>query len=341
MQLSEVKGQAHALHSLERAIVNRHLAHAYLFSGPEGVGKRMAALALAQYLNCRAPDTAQLRSCEVCPSCRQAVLGAHPDVIVVQPDGAHIKIEQIRSLLGKAALHSYESAYKVILLDDAHRMTEEAANCLLKTLEEPVRGTLFILISSQPQNLPATIVSRCQEVQFQALPTDLVRQILERLHPERQSRIELAAALSRGSVRTAEQLLADEEVIASRQALYELLAQIADAGPAQILLLCARWDKNRPMIHTLLEMAQLWYHDILLLRTGGDTALLANQDQTEQLAGQRIGAETLLTVQRYFQDALAQLESNVTPRLVLEVALLKTRAAILGERQRSMEPDGK
>ena len=212
MQFSDIQGQEKAIHILQCAIQNRHIAHAYLFAGPEGVGKKRTALALAQYLNCAAPDLNTFTSCGNCPSCIQSVSGSQPDILMLEPDGASIKIEQIRTLLSKVSLRSYENAYKVIIINDAHLMTEQAANCLLKTLEEPTDNTVFILITAQVQNLPVTILSRCQQISFHLLSPSVIQDILQKLHPERQSQIGLVTALAKGSVSTAENLLANEEI---------------------------------------------------------------------------------------------------------------------------------
>ena len=325
MRFSDIQGQDKAIHILQRAIQNQHIAHAYLFTGPEGVGKKNTALALAQYLNCEAADPQTFSSCGQCASCVQIDCGSHPDLIFLEPDGNSIKIEQIRNLLSKISLRNYESTYKVAIINDAHLMTEQAANCLLKTLEEPTDNTVFILVTSQVQNLPITILSRCQQVQFNVLPSAVIQDILQRLHPERQSQIGLASALSQGSVSTAEVLLANEEIAAARQDFYRLLNQLEQFNPADIILWCEQWDKNKKMVRSLLEQAQLWYHDLLILRTTGRLELLVNQDYLAQLKAQQQEPQTLLQVLQYFQTAISQLESNASPRLVLEVVLLKTK----------------
>lgn len=327
MQFSEIKGQEKAIHILQCAIKNQHIAHAYLFTGPEGVGKKKAALALAQYLNCEAANTVTFSSCQRCPSCIQAMAGSHPDIMLLEPDGASIKIEQIRNLLSKVSRCNYESAYKVIVINDAHLMTEQAANCLLKTLEEPTEHTVFILIAAQVQNLPITILSRCQQIQFNFLPPTYLQEILQQLHPERQSQIGLITALAQGSIATAETLLANEEISAARQDFYQLLDKIATLRPAQIISWCEQWDKNKKMVKTLLELGQLWYHDLLLANTAGQWDLLVNQDYLAALKAQQINPQQLLTVLQYFQTGVAQLESNASPRLVIEIALLKTQNA--------------
>ncbi len=327
MQFSEIKGQEKAIHILQCAIKNQHIAHAYLFTGPEGIGKKKTALALAQYLNCEAADTVSFRSCEHCPSCIQSSSGSHPDLMLLEPNGASIKIEQIRNLLSKVSLRNYESAYKVIIINDAHLMTEQAANCLLKTLEEPTEHTVFILITAQAQNLPVTILSRCQQIQFNLLPPTCLQEILQQLHPERQSQIGLVTALAQGSIATAEALLANEEISAARQDFYQLLDKISTLRPAQIISWCEQWDKNKKMVKALLELGQLWYHDLLLANTAGQWDLLVNQDYLAALKAQQTEPQQLLTVLQYFQTGMAQLESNASPRLVLEIALLKTQNA--------------
>ena len=120
-----------------------------------------------------------------------------------------------------------------------------------------------ILVTSQVQNLPITILSRCQQVQFNILPSAVIQDILQRLHPERQSQIGLAAALSQGSVSTAEVLLANEEIAAARQDFYRLLNQLEQLNPADIILWCEQWDKNKKMVRSLLELAQLWYLSLI------------------------------------------------------------------------------
>ncbi len=327
MQFSDIKGQQQAIHILQRAIQTKHIAHAYLFTGPEGVGKQKTALAMAQYLNCtdKQHTETSVQSCGKCPSCMQAMHGSQPDIILLEPDGNSIKIEQIRTLLAKVSLRNYDSAYKVIIINDAHLMTEQAANCLLKTLEEPTDNNVFLLIPAQVQNLPITILSRCQQIQFQALAPSLLQELLQQLHPAQQSRIGLVSALAKGSMRTAEDLLANEELAAARQDFYQLLAKLDNIRPAQIITWCEQWDKNKRMVKTLLELGQLWYHDVLLAVMGGDTSLLVNQDYLAELRTQSTAPESLLAALQYFRTAAEQLESNASPRLVLEIALLKTQ----------------
>lgn len=325
MQFADIKGQEKAIHILQCAIRNKHIAHAYLFTGVEGVGKKITALALAQYLNCENPDSSTITSCGKCPSCIQSINGSQPDLILLEPDGNSIKIEQIRALLNKVSLRNYESTYKIIIINDAHLMTEQAANCLLKTLEEPAENTIFILVTSQMQKLPITVLSRCQQILFHTLSPSILEKILQKRYPERQSQIGLIAILSNGSISTAENLLTNEEFSIVRQDFYQLLTKLKQTGFAQILSWCEQWDKNKKMVKILLELGQLWYHDVLIMNISGQISLLLNQDYLASLKTQQENPKQLLIVLQHFQSAIAQLESNASPRLILEIVLLKTK----------------
>ena len=327
MGFSAIQGQSQALEILKQAIRHDHLAHGYIFSGPSGVGKKMTAFALAQYINCIDQDTEQIESCGKCPSCIKIDNLEHPDVLVVEPSGSSIKIEQIRLLNSKAALRANEGAYKVIILDEAHLMTMEAANSLLKTLEEPVSDTIFILITAQPQQLPVTILSRCQQIAFKPLSRPILEAILTQQHPELSSRVGLAAALAQGSASRGEELLADDALSAARSELYGLLGSLTQQAPGELLLWCEKWDKDRKMVRFLLELMQLWFRDMMIYQTTGESRQLVNQDQ---LAAFQKHYETasLTAACHYAQEGLAQLERNVSPRLILEVCLLKSRQAL-------------
>lgn len=328
MQFTDIQGQEQALHILTQAISHQHIAHAYLFTGPEGVGKKAAALALAQYLNCAQADREQGVSCGVCPSCVQAASGNHPDIFLLTADGSSIKIEQIRSLMAKLSLRSYSGGYQVVIIDNAHLMTEQAANCLLKTLEEPAANTVFCLISSQSALLPITILSRCQQIQFQFLPAAVISSILTAHHPEKQARIGLVTALAKGSLSAAEEILSNEEFAQARTDLYDLLSQFAQTTPAQLLLWCDQWDKNRKMARSIVELCQLWFHDVLLLSTAGEQQLLVSQDYLAALQQQSFTPHQLLQVLNLCQTALRQLEANASPKLTLSVMLLNIQTTL-------------
>ena len=330
MQFSQIYGQGPAIHILKQSIRNHHVAHAYLFTGPEGIGKKQTALAMAQYLNCTAQDMEATDSCGQCPSCIQASHGSQPDILLLSPDEkGSIKIEPIRNLIAQVSLQSYESTYKIAIIDDAHLMTTDAANCLLKTLEEPTENTIFILITSRFQRLPATILSRCQQVTFHPLSTEQVRNLLLKRYPEQRSRIGMVAALSQGSMVIAEDLLENEDFSAMRSRFCELLLQLSHTGAADLITWCEQWKKNRRAVQYLLEIGQIWYHDLLLLATLQQPDLLVNQDYVAELRQLHITPLQAADILQLYQTGIVQLtEHNASPELVLNIVLLKTKQTL-------------
>lgn len=161
-----IAGHKRQLKFLENAVADGHLAHGLLFAGPVGVGKHTVAVKLAQVMLCETQA-----ACGTCSQCRTFLTGANPDYIEISGESG-IKIEQIRELTYKLSLKAYFAKYKVAVIDCAEEMTEEAANSLLKCLEEPTDKTLIILITSNPNRLPKTIVSRAQKITFGPLRSD-------------------------------------------------------------------------------------------------------------------------------------------------------------------------
>jgi DNA polymerase III subunit delta' len=197
MAFSAILGQVKALTLLSRALTSERLAHAYLLSGPDGVGKTTAALDLAAVLLCRQPLAG--KPCGSCPGCTKYRSGNHPDFMRIRPDGAAIKIEQIRKLKKALTFAPFESERRVVVLDDVHTMRREAGNSLLKILEEPPPGNLLLLIGNATGSLLGTIVSRCQVIPFSPLPTELAATIIAHHHPEMDNAAALAlAALADG-----------------------------------------------------------------------------------------------------------------------------------------------
>jgi DNA polymerase-3 subunit delta' len=169
-------GQEQIMHWLQTAILDGMVVHAYLFSGPEGIGKKTLANIFAMALHC---EHAAERPCEMCLPCQKVAANIHPDVHWILPEGKAVKIDQVRQVKRIASLRPHEGRYQVFILDAAGTMTPEAANSLLKVLEEPPAGTLFILLAENPRRLPQTIVSRCQLVTLRRLSPASIEALLD------------------------------------------------------------------------------------------------------------------------------------------------------------------
>jgi DNA polymerase-3 subunit delta' len=235
MSWDDVLGHADQVENFRRSAVGGRLAHAYAFVGPAGIGKRRFALELAECLLCERHSDAELESCGQCPSCQQVKARTHPDLILISPPEGK-SILPIKLIVGEddtrgkeglchdLSLRPMSARRRVAIIDEADWMNDEAANALLKTLEEPPPASVLILIASGADGLLPTIRSRCQIVTFQPLPTSDVRKLL--LQQElvtNETDAAQVAALSQGSLESARQLL-DPQLRSLREELYDLLA---------------------------------------------------------------------------------------------------------------------
>jgi len=185
MPFHSIIGHQRPIKWLQTAVETNHLGHAYLFHGEPAIGKRLTAMALTQLLHCEHPDADQhIDACGTCRSCHQVEQTIHPDYLVIQPENGQkqnpkIKIDQIRAIEHLVIYRPLVGSHKVCLIDEAETMTIEAANALLKTLEDPPDHCLFLLISSRPEHLLPTIRSRCIALRFSPLPTNDVHEFLQ------------------------------------------------------------------------------------------------------------------------------------------------------------------
>lgn len=190
----QIQGHDREISLLRGVIDKSQLAHAYLFYGPRGVGKSKTALAFASAINCA-------RACGTCVSCRGVQKRTHPDFVYIEPEGAHgILRDQIKPLIKKINLKAHAGNYRVIIIDEAHKLLPEAANALLKTLEEPPERVVFILVAPDLSSVMSTISSRCQRVRFGRLGNEIARDILIKDHKIPKDKAELAVALSGGII---------------------------------------------------------------------------------------------------------------------------------------------
>jgi len=199
MKFSEIIGQEVAVDILKRSIENNRSHHAYLFVGADGVGKRTTAIAFAKGLNCRSSYS---DGCDRCDSCRKIENGTHPDVELISPreGGLTISIDQIRKLQRRVSYKPLEGNWKVYIIDDAASATEEAANCLLKTLEEPPPQVILILITENIYRLLSTVRSRCQLILFRQIPRNLIEKTLRDQYQVPSDEARSLAWLSSGSI---------------------------------------------------------------------------------------------------------------------------------------------
>jgi DNA polymerase-3 subunit delta' len=338
MALDDVKAQDRAVGALRAALSSKQVHHAWLFHGPEGVGKELAAVGLAQALVCTDQPYA---GCGQCAACRRVLKRNHPDVTWVMPedeqvrrglagrsDFSHtpsrdIRIEQVRQLQERLAFRALEAPHKVALLLSAQQLNAPAQNALLKTLEEPPRGTVLVLVTSAPDKLLPTIRSRCAKAAFGPLPVDF---IAERVRAEKKGVDEALArqlaTMAAGSLSRA--LALDPAALARRRELIEAFEQLTpqDAGPW--LTLAELAGEDRPTAELTLDVLQSWFRDVAVAQVGGAGLVNADLAELAKQAGARVSPARLhrrMTLLEEARNAITQ--RNGAVRLQLERMLIE------------------
>jgi len=277
---------------LHQAMERDQMPHAYLFTGIRGVGKTSTARAMAMHLSCAAP--AEEKGCGRCAPCRQILGGNHPDLLFVQPEGANIKIDQIRSLNRRLAFAPVSAPYRISVVQQAQAMTEEAANAFLKTLEEPPPRNILILQAVEPGDLLPTIVSRCQRIAFQPLDAQEIAIWLTQHRQTEPETARTAAAICGGSLGMALKMVAGPFLEKRRNWLLQLMeipskpvdgifSLAADCAAEDAKVRLENSENNLPGLQDLLSVWETWYRDLMLLRTDAPDDLLINRDFLRQL----------------------------------------------------------
>lgn len=243
MTFRDIQGHERPIRWLQTAVTNHHLGHAYLFHGDEGIGKRLVALAFSKFLYCEQPvEGPRPDACGVCRSCHQVEQGTHPDFLLIraedeQKQSPKIKIDQIRSLEHFVIYRPLVGLHKICLIDQADTMTVEAANALLKTLEDPPDHCVFFLTSSRPEHMLATIRSRCMTIRFSPLSLVDTMNFLCRHTTLNQEDASLVAAYSEGRLGKALHITPEDLRIQLRQ-YWTLLFGNVSQSPSTIMDLC-------------------------------------------------------------------------------------------------------
>ncbi len=331
MPFLDVVGHERSKALLQAALAHDRLAHAYLFHGESGIGKRLIAIRFAQAVHCETVADAAPDACGACRSCRQIEARTHPDFLVIEPDAEQanpqIKIEQIRDIEQQVIYRPLIGNRKICVIDDADRLTIGAANALLKTLEEPPAHSLFILVTSRPFALPATIRSRCQSLRFTTPARTQVEAalILKREIPPADARF--LAVLCEG--RIGEALHTDLGNVRNTQLEFGRLMSPSMLQSASSLLAAAETLAKKEQSAEALEWIGRWMRDLLLLRVGAGPENLLNVEQLPalQTIADKISVEVLLELLVETESLQQQAHRNLNLQLALETILLRLREA--------------
>jgi DNA polymerase III subunit delta' len=310
-------GHDWAIDLLQHALKNGRLAHAFLFVGPEEIGKGTLAVELAAAINCTGAEP----PCQACSACRKTLSGTHPDVSRIDPQNGRIKIDQIRALQRQVSLSPYEGRMRVCLISDLHLATTEAANALLKTLEEPPSRVILVLTATDIGLLLPTVVSRCQVLALRPVPTDLIVHVLEQ---EQQPPVQAAmiARWAAGRIGWALRAAREPGLLTARQQQIDNLVSLLNQKRVDRLRMVESLSR-RDNLREILQLWQVWWRDVVLVASQC-TDLVTNSDRlvTLQQLAQVYGIKSAGNAYRNLGRTLEMLEQNVNPRLALEGLVL-------------------
>jgi DNA polymerase-3 subunit delta' len=337
MSIQGMPGQPRAKRFLRQIIVKGHVPHALLFTGMAGIGKAAAAREFAKALNCLSPSDGD--GCDECLSCRKIAADNHSDFLWIASEGNFIKLDQIRSLRERVRFRPFEGKWRVVVLQDAHKLKEEAGNALLKLLEEPPRQNLFVLLALEPQMLLRTIVSRCCHVRFQPLENQWIEQQLIATYEMPASRAKEATRLAEGSMERAK-WWAESDRISQWEELLRKVQSLRDLPMLDFFALTAQWAKESEDLEQDLECIKLWVRDLILSRLMKDGHADSHGGRPGLHPGDPV-VSNLFHLYNEVELAMQRLRQNANKQLTLEGACLAIKDKLYGKGSRNSLPGGR
>ena len=319
----EVFGHDWAVEMLHGHVVHGALRHAYLITGPGGVGRRTLAIRLAQAVNCQTPSVPGV-ACRTCRACKQIEAGQNIDLMVIQADheGGTLKVEQVREVQKFLSLKPYQSAYKIVVFLRFQEANQNAANALLKTLEEAPSYGLLLLTADNAEQLLPTIVSRCEILRLRPVSVAATQSFLETRGLDAE-KARLLAHLSDGRPGYALRLAEDDKTLDFRAEKLDDLHRLLAAPARERFGYAEKLAKDKDALRRSLFLWLSWWRDVLLRAAGAATAL-TNIDRTEEIesVATQISLPEARKTTQAIENAIEKLEKNVNARLLTEVTLM-------------------
>ncbi len=315
-------GQENTTDSLELSVRAGKIGNAYLFHGPAGSGKKSLAKVFAKAVNC--VEKRGDKPCGNCPSCMKFENGNHPNIEWVKPDGASLKIRQIVQIVGDVSKKPYDSGYKVVVIEQAEKMTVDAQNAFLKTLEEPPPYTVFLILAENPKALLPTVVSRCQSFRMRPVPITDIQVFLSRTYPDREAQIKLASVFSNGIIGRSVQMLEQPDYFIKRQKSGEILTQLLKGR----LTIGGDFEfyQNRAEADWFVELGLSVLRDCMVVSELGemsrDNVLNTDLMTVVEGASGRLTTDKMLRITDILRRTSAYLKANVNIKGSMDAMLL-------------------
>lgn len=322
-KFQDIVGQEQIKEHLRNALASGKVSHAYIINGEKNSGKEFIARVFSMALQC---EKGEEEPCQECHSCKQALSGNQPDIIrIVHEKPNSIGVEDIRRQVnGDVAIKPYSSPYKVYIINEAEKMTVQAQNALLKTLEEPPAYAVIILLTANLNALLPTILSRCVVLNMKPVSDELVKQYLMEQLQVPDYKAEVCVAFARGNVGKAKALASSEDFENVKSEALSLLKYIHDMELSEIIAAIKKITEYKLEIGDYLDIFAVWYRDVLLFKATNDVNSLVFREEIQSIrrTAQRSSYEGIETVINALDTAKKRLDANVNFELVMELMIL-------------------
>ncbi|KNF09826.1 DNA polymerase III subunit gamma/tau [Gottschalkia purinilytica] len=321
MDFNDIVGHESIINSLKNAISSNKVAHSYLFEGAKSIGKEKLAKTFAKALLCKDGDN---KPCEKCSSCIKFESGNHPDFCLENPLGDSFKKEQIESIQKDIKMMPYEGNRKVYILNNIDKMTQEAQNSFLKTLEEPPEYVTIILIVTNSHSILPTILSRCQIIKFAPISNDKVEKALVDIYKIEREEARFLSSFSNGIIGKAINLYQNEGFKKLREEVITVIDTTLSGDKFKIFSLSEFFDENKENIEDILDMMLMWFRDMLIYKEAGNSEYIINMDKIDIISKhcKSLSQEKIHDIIETIIKTKDSISSRVNYQLAIEVMLL-------------------
>ena len=330
MSFQNIIGQERAISYLLKSIMQNKIASSYIFNGKEGVGKKTTAIEFAKCINCL-NITENYQSCENCPSCKKINKKICPDVKIIEPEKDRLKIEQIREFRKDISMKPFENKKRIYIINNAEELTIDAANCLLKTIEEPPEFAVIILICSNINSILPTIISRCRVLYFRTISSlEIEKTILER-NGSMKNKAKIIAKIARGSIGKALDILADTDFLNRRNKVLNQLAEIIPGKiDGEILNRKEKIFSDANHSKEIMEIILLWYRDLLIIKELNCPQYIVNDDRLALLidTAKLYSKKMLIDILNYLLQVQEYLKKNANKNILFESLIIKLSGVV-------------
>lgn len=330
LDFNSIIGHEQIKEHLQTAIKQNKISHAYIINGEKGSGKKLTASVFAKTLLCENADSKEKdgQPCGTCKSCMQTDSGNHPDLIRVTHEKISIGVDDIRLQVNNdIGIKPYSGPYKIYIIDDADKMTEQAQNALLKTIEEPPEYAVLILLTNNVSSLLPTILSRCVTLNLKTISVDLIKEYLMKNSNIPDYAAELSATFSQGNIGKAVRYATSEDFLTVKEEVLHLLKYIDDMEIYEIITAIKKLSEYKLEINDYIDLMILWYRDVLMFKVTNNPNLLLYKEEYKYISKQasKRGYEGIENIIRAMDKAKIRLNANVNFDITMELMLLSLK----------------